>query len=643
MIFIRTIIENFFSITDRVTWEMENQGLVLISGENYDSPAADSNGAGKSTLFEALVWALWGKTTRGQTGDGVVNRQAKKNCMVEVWVGHEDKTYCISRYRKHDTNGNDLEFEHYEGAYSNDLSQGTSTLTQDKVNAFLGIDYDTFIQGPMIPQGHFKKFSEMTDGEQKAIFDRALQTGVLAEALKETNDRVSLVSQRLTQDEQNYATLAEDIGDLQDTVQRYESERANWSKDKRYSLCDLAKQIVAVVEQQEVLWEQSQAIDFSKALADSKATTAHLKGQSDELKQKWDDLRTEIKDKLATARAGHRLALDALTALKTEVVDLERMEGSPCPTCRQIVNETHIKSCHHTIEKKISDKKALASSLSKQIELLESDLTNSQEAHNAAYTTIVAKLNEQETSHLKLVDEASTAKAWVNELAALNRQEFTLRKLFKQKQTETTSFNDLIDDAQRLVVTKREEMAKVRASIRRLQIDLEHLHFWQYGFSNRGLKSHILASVTPFLNERVDHHIRALAGDELSIKFNTQTTLKSGETREKFSVQVTNLHGADSYAGNSGGEKGRADLAINFVMSDLMSSRSRRPYPQRFLDEPFENLDESGVEAVMELLSDLAVDAGSIFVITHLDSMKGLFAKTLKLIKRNGVTQLEAS
>lgn len=643
MIFVRTIIENFFSITDKVTWEMENQGLVLIAGENHDSPAADSNGAGKSTLFEALVWALWGKTTRGQVSDGVINRQAKKNCAVEVWIRHEGDLYCISRYRKHDKNGNGLEFEHYEGGYSHDLSQGTPTLTQDKINSFLGIDYDTFIQGPMIPQGHFKKFSEMTDGEQKAIFDRALQTGVLAEALKETNDRVLSISQRLTQDEQRYTTLEDEISDLHATVQRYEVERSSWSKDKRYALCDLAKQIVVVVEQQEALWEQSRVVNFDQAIAASKDSASRLRDEGTDLDQKWDTLRSNTKDKLAEVRAEWKQATQKMRDLKAEIEKMEKLQDATCPTCGQQVTADHVEACLKESRKSLSIIVIEVSGLAKRVDALELELENSQEAHNAAWAILVDKIDKQESSHLKLVNEASEAKAWVNELAALHRQEFTLRGIFKKKQAETTSFSDLIDDAQRAVATKREELAKVRASIRRSQIDLEHLRFWQYGFSNRGLKSHILASVTPFLNERVDHHIRALAGDELSIEFSTQTTLKSGETREKFSVQVTNRHGADSYVGNSGGEKGRADLAINFVLSDLMSSRSRRPYPQRFLDEPFENLDESGVEAVMELLSDLAVDAGSIFVITHLDSMKGLFAKTLRLIKQNGVTQLEAS
>jgi DNA repair exonuclease SbcCD ATPase subunit len=644
MIFVRTIIENFFSISDQLTWEMENQGLVLISGENNDSQAADSNGAGKSTLFEALVWCLWGKTTRGQIGDGVINRKAEKNCKVMVWVRHEKELYYISRHRKHDTDGNNVVF-HRLGPQNEpcDLTQGTSTLTQSKIDAFLGIDYDTFIQGPMIPQGHFKKFSEMSDGEQKAIFDRALQTGVLAVALKETNDRIAGASQKLSHNSSWLEKTKAEITTIQGTIEKYQIERSTWDRSKRQALCEVAKEIVAIVEQQEALWEQSQAVNFDQAIVSSKAEATRLRADRDRMQREWSDSKSEIKESLAEVRVQWKDLSAKVRNLQNEIRNMEELKDATCPTCGQEVTVEHVATCLEESKKDLIEKSSQSSKLAKQIEALEGDLAAKENAHNQVWSDILSHINTREAVHLKLVDDASAAKAWVNELAALHRQEHTLRGLFKKKQDEVTPFDDMIEYAEKEMLQKQKDLASIRATVRRYQIELENLQFWQYGFSNKGLKSHILASVTPFLNERVEHHIKALAGGELSVEFSTQTTLKSGETREKFSVQVTNLRGADSYAGNSGGEKGRADLAINFVLSDLMSSRSRCPYPQRFLDEPFENLDESGIEAVMELLSDMAVGAGSIFVITHLDSMKGLFSKTLKLVKQGGLTTLEAA
>jgi DNA repair exonuclease SbcCD ATPase subunit len=103
---------------------------------------------------------------------------------------------------------------------------------------------------------------------------------------------------------------------------------------------------------------------------------------------------------------------------------------------------------------------------------------------------------------------------------------------------------------------------------------------------------------------------------------------------------VDNKNGSGSYQGDSEGEKSRADLAINFAISDLVATRAKKSYPQRFFDEPFESLDEAGVEAVMGLLTKLSKDCGSIFVITHQPNMKSLFNKSITMIKENGLTRV---
>ena len=76
------------------------------------------------------------------------------------------------------------------------------------------------------------------------------------------------------------------------------------------------------------------------------------------------------------------------------------------------------------------------------------------------------------------------------------------------------------------------------------------------------------------------------------------------------------------------------------MLSDLCGARASKAYPQRFFDEPFGGLDESGIEAVVEMLSDMAKEAGSIFVVTHQATMKGMFAKVMKVQKTDDATKI---
>jgi DNA repair exonuclease SbcCD ATPase subunit len=135
-------------------------------------------------------------------------------------------------------------------------------------------------------------------------------------------------------------------------------------------------------------------------------------------------------------------------------------------------------------------------------------------------------------------------------------------------------------------------------------------------------------------------YVHNLTDGELRIEFNTLSKLKDGRIKEDFNVTVLNKNGSNSYKGNSGGEKAKADLAINFTISDLIAARAKKSYPQRFFDEPFESLDESGIEAVMELLSKMVHQCGSIFVVTHQSIMKGMFDKIITVTKERGVTRI---
>ena len=97
-------IKNFLIIGE-ATVSLANRGLLLIEGQNDDDESANSNGAGKSSLVDALCWCLFGVTARGVSGDAVINKKAKKECVVGVEVWTEDlNCYYIERGRKSKSN-----------------------------------------------------------------------------------------------------------------------------------------------------------------------------------------------------------------------------------------------------------------------------------------------------------------------------------------------------------------------------------------------------------------------------------------------------------------------------------------------------------------------------------------------------------
>ena len=58
-------------------------------------------------------------------------------------------------------------------------------------------------------------------------------------------------------------------------------------------------------------------------------------------------------------------------------------------------------------------------------------------------------------------------------------------------------------------------------------------------------------------------------------------------------------------------------------------------------DECFDGLDTVGCENVIKLLKDRLNVVGTIFVITHSESLKPLFENVITMVKEDGVSRLE--
>jgi DNA repair exonuclease SbcCD ATPase subunit len=151
----------------------------------------------------------------------------------------------------------------------------------------------------------------------------------------------------------------------------------------------------------------------------------------------------------------------------------------------------------------------------------------------------------------------------------------------------------------------------------------------------------MLDYVTPVLNDRAEYYSNLLSGGEMKVYFTTKTTLKSGDEKDKFQIMVEQRHGSDLYMGNSKGEKARADLIIAMALGDLATFRTSKQLPWRFLDEPFESIDDAGNEAVMSLLNDQKSRYKTVFVVTHKPAFKKLFNQRITVVKENSISTIE--
>lgn len=641
VIFQNLSIRNFLSIAEEVVWQISGQGLILIEGENRDSQVADSNGAGKSTLFEALVWCIWGKTVRGESGDAVVNRRVGKDCSCFLRLSYGDMEYSILRCRKHETKKNSLELWSFHENNASDLTQATMALTQDKIDEVLGIDYDTFIRGPMMPQGSFKRFSQMTDMEVKSILEQALQIEKLAEAQKRVRNLLHQVEQKGTLANLARIGMQDNLKQAKDRLGSYYQQNSEFEKKKEQRVAALEQDI----EEQE---NQRQEILKPWGVIDANLITTIEEGikdsreKADQIGQMMRELRLKWAEKEDAIRQSFHERVTAQTTLNHERSELARRSAAidqlvgVCPTCERPITPEAVAAALDVIDQDMQRVSAAYDVATEEVKEAKRLMAELEEKRDESIAGAEVFVQGAATKIKVFEDNLAAVRAVQQEVGRVEAHIEALQTALEEVRETEAPFARMIEQEEQSIRESFRRIQNLTAQVAACERQIRHLRFWEEGFSNRGIKSLLLESVTPFMNQRASYYTQALSDGEIKIEFSTQTTLKSGEVREQFSVQVTNENGADTYAGNSGGEKGRADLAINFVLSDLVASRARKAFPQRFFDEPFEGLDESGVDAVMALLSAMAVDAGSVFVITHQPGMKGLFDGTLTVVKERG-------
>lgn len=633
MIFSKIYIHNFFRM-GKGTWiDLKDLGLVLVSGDN---------GAGKSTLFEAILWCLWGKTTREQTGDDVINRAIGKDCYVELIIVDGDIEHSISRSRKHTMYKNKLQWVSFNKSEGKEIDNtlGTNILTQDVLTEFLGIDYDTFIRGPMLPQGSIKRFSQLSDAEVKGIMETALQVGILAKAHAKAKEYNTRATQRVMGCERHLKNVEDLIEQSSQELDRLQEISGDWEAQQRERVRLKAKAVFTTQEELDAAWEAlTPAADVEKA----QHTRERLKEVRDQARKQLGEKHKQVSTHLMEVGAKIDIARANWDRLLKQKTALEGQRGGTCPTCHQEVGEDHVASCLAPLEKEIG----LAEVEHQTLRGTEDGLRNNSAEVNSDGHELEKKIRKFMDAADDKVEEAKDAQhEHVNSKINIIEKGDTLQQIYYGLQNEQKVLREGNPTHAKIEKVKNDIINWLKARETCL-IDLEtaeemrqHMNFWLDGFSNAGMKSHILSTMVPFMNQRAATYAQDLTNGEIEITFHSQTTLKSGQTREKFYVEVENKTGADSYDGNSGGEKARADLAINFAFSDVVAARAKKSYPQRWFDEPFECIDESGIEAVMELLTKMVAECGTIFVISHLPGMQSLFNKTITVVKEEGESRV---
>lgn len=595
--------ENFLAFKE-VDFDFDDVGMVLVEGRN---------GAGKSAMVDALLWCLFGKTLRGYEHDDVIHRRVKEGCLVTVDLVDNAGPWSVTRARRHPRLKNSLIVTDGSGS---GYVYATDKGAQDDVERRLGCSYKTFLSSVVFGQDRSYRFSSLTDAEQKKILDEVLGVERFAQACALARVRASASEAAGGSDRQSLAQLRRQVVDVTAEVVDLKVKDADFVVGKKARLSAEEAKLDKVKAE----------LNKMRRVYDVDALKELLSAAQGKV--------TSCERKVSKAAEVDSEAGAAVTVAKRRCADLGKLiearesASGDCPTCGQKVDARQRK-------KVLSELRAELEEAEKDLARTESDARGAALALRAA----TAKLKEARAAVAEAQKAYDAGVAVAVTIASLNERREAIVARIDELTFEANPYTKLVEKAVAKQRRLSEEAAQLEARVAEADKEVARVQFWVKAFGASGLRSLLVDSSLPLLNEEAGRVSRALTGGDIRIEFSAQSEQKSGKVVDRFEVRVDNRHGAGDYAGNSSGERAKVDLCVGLALQRLVASRSSASFNLAVYDEVFDHVDSASHERVIDVLSTL--DKDSVLVISHDEDLQAWFPASWRFAKRGDFSVVE--
>lgn len=642
MKFLELNIQNFLVLTE-ANISLSDRGLVLVQGINAADTSADSNGAGKSSIADALCWAIYGTTARGETGDAVVNNRANKDTRVEVKILDDMTTYRIVRHRKHKTGKNALHVFMDDGLTGEqDLTKGTDKLTQDVVDKIIGASLDVFTGSIYAGQEKMPDLPSMTDKILKMLIEEAAGINALEEAYKKARENMGAAKADLDQALTHRVNLDGMLVMRQSQLVQFVDGEKTWDDNRQAQIKTLTErvrdQLIPAAKQLQTEAPQTEIDRLSTDIAAIDLKISSVGAEQAKLQQLSQAMirAQSLSHSCAQTELNNRTVVQTLTK---RLADVDHRIGCACDECGRPLTANELASAKAAAQAALDKAKTAFTASTIAAEDAENAAQAAEKAHDAFKLSLtdvskeVAQRAALEAQRAILIEKDRNRQDFItqarNDMATIER--------FK---AETSPYVSQISNQQTLIDATRSEIANLSGliAVKQQKFDLEQEVVRV--FSPAGVRARVLDEVTPYLNAQTSKYLSILSDGNITAEWSTLTANKAGDLKERFAIDVSSAISSKSFKGMSGGEKRKVRVATALALQDLVSTRATKPIDLFIGDEIDHALDASGLERLMIILDEKAKERGTVMVISH-NSLKDEIKQVMTVERTaNGDTKI---
>ena len=179
------------------------------------------------------------------------------------------------------------------------------------------------------------------------------------------------------------------------------------------------------------------------------------------------------------------------------------------------------------------------------------------------------------------------------------------------------------------------DLQTLKQGVKQAQENEESLELLKEALSPRGIKAVVIDYIVPQLEERINSILEQMSDFRIRLDTQKATADEEGVKEGLFITVINDLREELSFSNYSGGEKVKITIAISEALASLMNQIGFR-----IMDENIISLDKESTEGFVIVLEKLQEKFPQLLVISHLQEVKDIFEKQIKIIKTNGVSKI---
>lgn len=576
-------------------------GLTLLSADN---------GAGKSSLYFALLYALYGKCPDGTKADEVIKHGSSGGTFTRVSLKVNGKDYVVTRYRK------DKEYKNKVllTCDGEDITMSTDKETNEKIIEVLGFKEDTLLNSLVFSPEQLNTFINATDKNKKAMLEDLTNTAVYRKAYALIKDDLKKARDSLSkaQEEQQHII---DLGNYQKSLEeQWKQNTATLASQKQKyrdylsqtNLNNLDKEIES---QSELFYRKEQEL----LSINDKISKLGINTVSPH-QEEYNQAQQQANQKLNNQNHTH----NELQKLFTQLKKVQNTPNAICQLCGNVLNEQHKQIEIANLTKQLKEGKNQYLVQKKEYEQAENQakqLKTLVEQEQSSAEEGLAKLRWLNSQKDKIINQKQEA-----QLAS--QQALQQLKQYQEAQAELDRLNQqVVEKPKELATDYKSQLMTAQDKVNKINNKIDELSKLQEIYSDQGVKAQALNQVVPFLNNHLAKSLDILANGGLQASITSQTTNKSGKVTNKIDLVVNTPKEEKTYQELSSGEKRRVGVALNIAFMQYLQTQIGGTNLV-VLDELFDNLDQQGIDEVIELLSKISSDDMTVLVISHNPDLK---------------------